>query len=48
MDHICTLAEAVKINILNIAFLFTINKINAYKNKYNTSGPKLSPAHALV
>jgi hypothetical protein len=31
--HTCTLAEAMKINISNITFLFTINKINAYKNK---------------
>jgi hypothetical protein len=33
LDHTCTLAEAIKTNIANIAFLFTINKINAYKNK---------------
>jgi hypothetical protein len=31
IDHTCTLAEATKINISIIAFLFTINKINAYK-----------------
>jgi hypothetical protein len=48
IDHTCTLAEAIKINISIMAFLFTKNKINAYKNKYNTSGPKLSPTHALV
>jgi hypothetical protein len=37
-----------KKNISIMAFLFTKNKINAYKNKYNTSGPKLSPTHDLV
>jgi hypothetical protein len=31
--HTCTLAEAIKINTPIIAFLFTIKKINAYKNK---------------
>jgi hypothetical protein len=34
IDHTCTLAEAIKTNISNIAFLFTINKINVY-NKIN-------------
>jgi hypothetical protein len=31
-----------------MAFLFTKNKINAYKNKYTTSGPKLSLTVSLV
>jgi hypothetical protein len=47
-DHTCTLAEATKINISIMAFLFTKNKINAYRNKYNTSGPKLSFSVSIV
>jgi hypothetical protein len=31
-----------------MAFLFTKNKINAYKNKYNTSGPKLALTVSMV
>jgi hypothetical protein len=31
IDHTYTLAEATKINISIMAFLFTENKINAYK-----------------
>jgi hypothetical protein len=31
-----------------MASLFTKNKINAYKNKYNTSRPKLSLTVSLV
>jgi hypothetical protein len=31
-----------------MAFLFTKNKINAYKNKYNTSGLKLSLTVSMV
>jgi hypothetical protein len=30
------------------AFLATINEINAHKNKYNTSGAKLSPTPSLI
>jgi hypothetical protein len=31
-----------------MAFLFTKNKITAYKNKYNISGPKLSLTVSMV
>jgi hypothetical protein len=31
-----------------MAFLFTKNKINAYKNKYSTSRPKLSLTVSMV
>jgi hypothetical protein len=31
-----------------MAFLFTKNKINAYKNKYNTSGYKLALTVSMV
>jgi hypothetical protein len=31
-----------------MAFLLTKNKINAYKNKYNTSGPKLFLTLSMV
>jgi hypothetical protein len=31
-----------------MAFLFNKNKINAYRNKYKTYGPKLPSTHALV
>jgi hypothetical protein len=31
-----------------MAFLFTKNKINAYKNKYSTSGLKLSLTVSMV
>jgi hypothetical protein len=38
----------MKIHISNMAFLFTKNKINAYKKKYNTSEPKLSLTLSMV
>jgi hypothetical protein len=31
-----------------MAFLFTKNKINAYRNKYNTYGPKLFLTVSMV
>jgi hypothetical protein len=47
-DHTCTLVEATKINISIMAFLFTKNKINAYKNKYSTFVLKLSLTVSMV
>jgi hypothetical protein len=31
-----------------MAFLFTKNKINAYRNKYNTYGPNISLTVSIV
>jgi hypothetical protein len=43
--HTCL---AIKRNISIMAFLFTKNKINAYKNKYSTSGLKLALTVSMV
>jgi hypothetical protein len=32
----------------NKAFLASNKRINAYKNKYSSTGAKISPTHALV
>jgi hypothetical protein len=38
----------MKINTPKITLLATSNEINAYKNKYNTSGAKLSPTPSQI
>jgi hypothetical protein len=38
----------MKINTPKITFLASTKEINAHKNKYNTSGAKLSPTPSLI
>jgi ribosomal protein S10 len=40
--------RVVKVITPNITFLANISGIDAHKNKYNTSGAKLSPTLSLI